>query len=281
MTYDQDLFDAEIGTPPPSTVDIDGVIARQRRRLWYQRSGLAVSGCAAAVAAVLVLGGLPGSGGPPTGVATGAASPAPSVPASGSATASAAPSRTPTGSPEVSARRKELARLTTALRQIMAQTLPGVQFLPNADGAGPLEFVDAGSFFVASAAIRDARGTSSIRVSVGHEDTQFRRDRVCFSDPQPLDVHYTCRLQPGPNGGTVEVFTTEQTLDPTSYPNPIATFQTWRAELIQPNDTSVFVRATNGSGGSENVQRLAPALTSAQVIAIATNPALAPTVTFP
>ncbi len=32
----QDLFDEAIGTPPPPTVDVDKVIARQRRRTrWF------------------------------------------------------------------------------------------------------------------------------------------------------------------------------------------------------------------------------------------------------
>ncbi|PRY35748.1 hypothetical protein [Umezawaea tangerina] len=70
---DKTLFDEAIGTVPPSTVDVEGIIARQRRaerfRLsahpWAAAAGLAV--VAVGAAAVLAPGGTTDAGGGPPG----------------------------------------------------------------------------------------------------------------------------------------------------------------------------------------------------------------------
>lgn len=59
MTRNQDLLDWEVGTPPPSVIDVDRVIARQRHRVRFSRAALVGSTGAMAVAFALVLGNLP------------------------------------------------------------------------------------------------------------------------------------------------------------------------------------------------------------------------------
>lgn len=59
----QEILDELIGAPPPSTVDVDAVIARQRRRQRLHR--LAASGSAAAGVVLAVILGAGVTGGPP------------------------------------------------------------------------------------------------------------------------------------------------------------------------------------------------------------------------
>src|SRR5512138_2655107 len=65
MITDQELLDGQMGTPPPSTIDVDTVIRRQRRRVRYQRSGLVVSVAAMSVAIAAILTMLPRQSGVP------------------------------------------------------------------------------------------------------------------------------------------------------------------------------------------------------------------------
>ena len=61
MMSNKELLDDEMGSPP-SVVDVEKVIVRQRRRVRYQRVGAAGVLAASAVAFALVLSGLPHSG---------------------------------------------------------------------------------------------------------------------------------------------------------------------------------------------------------------------------
>jgi hypothetical protein len=63
MMSNQDLLDDEMGSPP-SAVDIEKVIGRQRRRVRYQRVGAVGVLAASAVAFALVLSSLPHAGAP-------------------------------------------------------------------------------------------------------------------------------------------------------------------------------------------------------------------------
>jgi hypothetical protein len=63
VTSNQELLDEEMGSPP-SAVDVEKVIALQRRRVRYQRVGAAGVLAASAVAFALVLSGLPHTGAP-------------------------------------------------------------------------------------------------------------------------------------------------------------------------------------------------------------------------
>src|SRR5215467_5589151 len=77
MMTNQELLDHEMGSPP-SMVDVEKVIGRQRRRVRYQRVGAAGVLAASAVAFALVLSTLPHTGaakrpqvgGKPTATAT-------------------------------------------------------------------------------------------------------------------------------------------------------------------------------------------------------------------
>lgn len=61
MMSNQELLDNEMG-PPPSVLDVETVIGRQRRRVRYQRFGAAGVLAASAVAFALVLSTLPHTG---------------------------------------------------------------------------------------------------------------------------------------------------------------------------------------------------------------------------
>ncbi|GAB3871370.1 hypothetical protein ACFPIJ_41255 [Dactylosporangium cerinum] len=60
------LFDELIGTPPPSTVDVDGIVRRRTGLRWLRRAAL--SGSAAAVVGAVAL--LPAGGAPVAGPST-------------------------------------------------------------------------------------------------------------------------------------------------------------------------------------------------------------------
>src|SRR5262245_5635202 len=57
------LFDRLIGEPPPSTVDVDAIVARERKSLWRRR-GIALTGTAVATAGIAVVISLIVSGQP-------------------------------------------------------------------------------------------------------------------------------------------------------------------------------------------------------------------------
>jgi hypothetical protein len=243
MTRYQDLLDDAIGIPPPSTVDIDAVMSRQRRRVRYQQAGLVASTAAVTLGAAVALAMLP----------LGHRSP--SVPS------------TQPASPPAPSREQEAARLSTALHELMTQVLPDAQFQKYGTGgrpAGePLQFLDEGDHFGASAAIKDSAGTGAIYVSVGKEPSSFRDTHKCDDGPMPLDVQVTCEVQQGPAGAIVMVMSTTE-----------GAYKRWLVEVIRPDNNSVYVDM--GSGTSfEAPQRPAPPLTKAQTIALAEDPSLA------
>jgi hypothetical protein len=249
MTINQDLLDGEMGTPPPSTVNVDAVIARQRRWTRLRQAGLIGSVSLMTLAVALVLTTFRGSGDPNL----------------------APPGAEPT--PTLSAREQEAARLSEALRQLLTQALPGAEFLdpePDAYAEHPPEqalvFVDQGSYFLAGAQIRDADGISNLTVAVGKEDTQFRNERACSTDPAPLDMNVNCEVVPGPDGAMTETISNSSKFDG---------YKFHAAEIIRADDNAVHVIITNRSG--QDVYRPEPHLTFQQTIALAQAPELATT----
>jgi hypothetical protein len=258
MTGYQDVLDDEVGTPPPSTVDVDAVIARQRRRVRYQRAGAVVSvGAMTAAAALGVAALLPRPGAPAQVGATGR-------PTGPSASASS------TGSAPGSARKQEAARLTGELQQIMTRTLPTARFVPTSVGGSPptaaLEFADKGDHFAAAAAVNDSSGTGGLYVSVGKEDTEFRHDRACSQVPPPADVRIDCAVRPGPDGAIVMVLSAT-----------MGSFKRYLVEIIRPDGNSVSVEVSNGAGDPYVAQRPTPPLSQEQTVTLAEEPALATT----
>jgi hypothetical protein len=253
MTMNPDLLDAQMGTPPPTTVDVDRVIVRQRRRLRLKHVGVASSAGVMALAIALVLTNLPHAGtGKPAGVG---AAPTHSVRV------------TPT---PASSRDQEVARLTQVLRQLLTADLPHAQFLPFPQGYDPsvvpLAFIDQGDYFSANAAIKDAAGRGSISVSVGREQDSFRLDHGCSQDPPPLDVKVQCETHAGPGGATIMVLQTTR-----------GNYKRHVVEIYRKDGNSVMVDVSNGAAAPLKAQRATPPLTTDQVINLAVNPALGTT----
>src|SRR6185503_19390787 len=128
-----------------------------------------------------------------------------------------------------------------------------------------LVFVDEGTYFYAAAIIRDAEGKSTFSVSVGKEDTQFRNERECFSDPAPLDMRVHCEVRPGANGAKTEVINNS---------SKFTDMQVLAAEIIRADDNGVNVSMTNMTGNQDPdmIFRPKPHLTIAQVVTLAQEP---------
>jgi hypothetical protein len=251
MTTNQDLVDGEMGTPPPSTVDVDAIIVRQRRAGRLRRAGLAASVGAMTLAVALVLIALRPGG--PSGQVGGPPSPTPSL----------------------SPREQEAARLTATLQQLLTQALPGAEFLaPGPDDFAktsptePLVFVDEGDYFLAAAQIRDADGIGAIRVTVGKEDTLLRREGDCGSDPPPQDMTIVCEVAPLADGS--KLMTRNNSSKYTDY-------IFFGGEILRPDGNAVAVVIRNNGDPNSEVYRATPHLTLDQTVALAQSPELATT----
>ena len=220
MNTHRERLDREIGALPPSTIDIDALIVGQRRQVRLRKSGLGglVMALVLAVGAVLVF--LPRSGGMQWDrqVAT-------------------------SPSPPLDPRQAEAARLTAAWQQLVSQAFPGATLgkVPpttlNERPGEPLVFVDLGTHFEAAAVVTDAQGTGTIKVSVGKEDSQFRNERACMTDPAPLDVRFSCEVVDAPGGEKIMRVTTEIGFED---------FKRYLVEIIRADGNAVSIDVSNG-----------------------------------
>lgn len=258
MRTNRDLIDDEIGTPPPSTVDVDAVMARQRRRVRVQRVGLVISAGAMTVAIVVVLSVLPHSGNAPR--LTAGAAP--------TASAKASPAKTAPTDP----RTAEAERLTTELKQIMTATLPGAQFLanPSEPGSQPLVFVSKGQYFFATATIKDSAGSGTINVTVGNDDVAMGGKLNCPTGPPPRDVaHLTCDVKPA--AGAASMMSLSDSIGTHHYERHLVT-------VLRSDGNSVSVDVSNGVTDPDYAaKRPTPSLNAAQTSTVALDPALATT----
>jgi hypothetical protein len=119
MITDQELLDGQMGTPPPSTIDVDTVIRRQRRRVRYQRSGLVVSVVAMSLAVAAILTMLPRQGGVPNRV--GGVAPATS------------PTWTPTAKPTPTIEERLTAALANLPKELHVPTDGSAKFKKQVD----------------------------------------------------------------------------------------------------------------------------------------------------
>ncbi|WBB69164.1 hypothetical protein [Micromonospora sp. WMMD812] len=136
----QQIFDEHIGTAPPSTVDVDRIIQRQRRRSLVRRmagggSAFAATGLAIAVGIALSGGAQPEPGPPVTAPAVSAsagASASPSAPTSGL--------RLDTSDPK--AIQQTLDQLRVALETAVAGAAPDVRWIYMPDVPGEKRLPD-------------------------------------------------------------------------------------------------------------------------------------------
>ncbi|SCF43708.1 hypothetical protein [Micromonospora mirobrigensis] len=134
----QQVFDEFIGTPPPSTVDVDRIIERQRRGSLLRRA--AGAGSALAVAGVAVSVGVALGGGAGPRPAPPAAAPTVPVSAVPSASASAAGLRLDPSSPQ--AIQRTLDGLRVALEEAVAGAAPDVRWIYMPDVPGEKRLPD-------------------------------------------------------------------------------------------------------------------------------------------
>ncbi|HET8641540.1 MAG TPA: hypothetical protein VFM37_06360 [Pseudonocardiaceae bacterium] len=301
---DRNIFDEAIGDVPPSSVDVDAIVARQRRAALVRRVGgpAVVAGTAVVAvafgAALVVPGGLGGNSG--GGIAPGAGSSAPAAP-SPSELPSSSPrpsgSNPPSGVPNPCALPADLdpipgdpadvaARLGAALEAAVSQQLPEAQLSTNPINQyngrlyGPLEFmhvyqegVDYGNgscamhqdYYLARARITDAAGAGNLLAYVGRAEEHGTDLLRCAAGMSPERTF--CEERTGPGG--------EQLIVTTLVVESGAIVH--RIDATRPDGTMVTVDSQNvGSDIKEDgpVQRPTPPLTHDQLIAIALTPGL-------
>ena len=138
----QQMLDQLIGTTPPSTVDVDGVIRRTLRRRLLRR--VAAAGSTAVVVVAVALGaGLaggsrtdltasPSAPGPSGSVPSGPGSSGPGSSASGPPVSASVPVDTSTAA----GRQRALARVRDALQEAKAEHAPGTAWIHMPDVPG-------------------------------------------------------------------------------------------------------------------------------------------------
>ena len=127
----QETLDTLIGTPPPSTVDVDRIVVRQRRRQRWRR--VAASGSAAVAVVVAVAVGLSLTGGPRQRPVAATSAPAQPVGTPG-ATAGAPGFVLETGT--AAGRQRTVDRLRAALEAATAKHAAGAEWIYMPDVPG-------------------------------------------------------------------------------------------------------------------------------------------------
>jgi hypothetical protein len=258
MTTSQELLDEEMGTPPPSTVDINWVIARQHRRLRRQRAGTVAGACAL----LLAMGAVPA-----LLLRTAAMSPRPGQSAAPDATSS------------LSARERESLRLSAVLRTLLAADLPRAHI-------ETVVFFDGGTDFWTRATIRDDKGIGEIYVGVGRVGPCIAGLRSgslpgyhCL-EPTPVPGH----VVPCPGGVPLSNPPGIDCLVPSR--TTADNLKHAMADVVRTDGRTVFVDVINGVIGGQGghggpgvevpyPQRPDPPLTTEQAQALAENPDLA------
>lgn len=296
---DSKQFDDAIGVAPPSTVDVEAVILRQRRAAMVRRIG--GPGVVAAAAVVAVTFGValavpgrgpdvaPGGGGP-TGTAAPSSNEAAPVTKGPSPTGGYSPDTQcgpEPGSPPIPGDPDEIAtRLGAVLDPAVRAQLPDAQLTTNPINEyngrvyGPLEFfhvyeqgADLGNnsclmhqdYFLARASVTDAAGVGSILAYLGRVATGAPGP-ACPTPAQHVPDQLFCEQRTGPAGERMTVATFELEGGTTKH----------RIDLVKPDGSMITLESANAvndkAGGP--AQRPTPHLTHDQLIDIALDPAL-------
>ncbi|GHG09494.1 MULTISPECIES: hypothetical protein [Amycolatopsis] len=246
----REQFDAAIGVVPPSTVDVEAVLDRERRRARVRRVAnpwTAAGAGVAAVAAGAVLVLAPGDPGPSL-VQPGAAPPPPS------SNACRLPSR-PTGAPPKEKVTVAADRLTTVLtaavqQRVAAGTTLGVHPFgqyPKGTQHGPLTFYHVFSaqveedgvcsggedYFMAAASTTEKAHKGAVWAIVTRLGGNATPATEC--GPLPEDTQGSCRPWTGPHGETIVETTFTTPGGPTVN----------RVNVTKPDGTGVVIEAQN------------------------------------
>ncbi|MGC4788672.1 hypothetical protein ACLQ22_12675 [Micromonospora sp. DT178] len=267
-----------VASPPPTRIDVDRLIADDRRRRRHRVWATAGTGVAALVAAVvltpaLLVGPAAGPGGPtlPTGDGSPStdaalcpvAEPEPSGPPAPQQSYDTVRDR-PTERPDAG-----VARLTLVLRPALAAVVPaGLTVHGTIPGCDPVQFTYEKSHwhYYAHARLRGNGRVDNVTVSL--IPTAVDASEGCAAAPDPR----TCTSSRLPDGGTLATSTVT--------PGDEGFEQRW-AQVRRADGTSVTVTTDNhhvegGEDGATPTIRFGPppVLTVAQLAAIATTPGL-------
>ncbi|MFI9010953.1 hypothetical protein ACIGNX_27320 [Actinosynnema sp. NPDC053489] len=298
---DKQLFDDAIGEVPPSTVDVDAVIARGRRAARLHR--VAHPAVAAGVAAVLLTGVAAYSmtGGDGGGTTVGTAPPATTTPLAptSSAPATAHPSGSdqpnvvtlpPESDPvppprcaggDLETVAEAAGRLTAAAAKAVREQRPDVRLSANAQfpagtPRGPLEFYQPVEPAYPDVSVCDVRATlhawATAGTPLGDGNLGFEVEPAFFPalnppcDEESTPDRTRCAEVTGPDGEKVltEVFEYQRGTRKHQV-------QVIRADGTRLRIESENVATTSGSGGPTAP---APPFTLEQLVAIGTDPAL-------
>jgi hypothetical protein len=253
MNQYQQLLDDAVGTPPPSTVDIDAVMSRQRRRGRFLRAGAAGSATAAALTVAVVYAVLP-------------------VPADREPTVQEPSAQGPPAKSAPPAPTGEVTRLSRALRQALEKALPAAQFFPNRppdeEQVDALVFAEDGDAYKATAELRDAAGTGSIYVAIGGESAlaYYGKDACDGLGPKPQDVDVMdCKVRTAKDGTLTLLLTTK-----------MKKVTRHVVEILRKNGKAIKVEVDNMSRKDEGAyvaRRPQPFLTRNRALTLAQNPA--------
>ncbi|MGW5717151.1 hypothetical protein ACWEVP_13380 [Amycolatopsis sp. NPDC003865] len=283
----RDQFDAAIGAVPPSTVDVDAVLDRERRRARVRRvanpwtaAGAGVAAVAVAVAVVFVPGG---SGATPVMPGSPPSAPPSSDPCS------VDPYPPQTGAPIPEKADVAASRLTGVLTAAVQQRLaPGTKLSSNAQGKypkgeqhGPLSFFHVFSarvahkstcsggedYFMAAATTADGPRQGNVWAIVTRLGGNATPATECGKPPEGMQL--SCELKTGPHGETV----VEETL---SSPGQATSNRT---NVTRRDGTGVMVESQNVADDAkkdhpDGPDMPAPPLSLAQLTDIALDPGL-------
>jgi len=301
---DRQLFDEAIGHVPVSTVDVDAVIARQRRAARLRRVG--GPGLVAVLAVVVVTVGValvvPGrdrstagntSGGTGSPPATSPADesgreplPTGAYPPPGAPGSACEP---PADLPAIPGDPADIAgRLRLALEAAVRAQLPDAQLSASpvhqyqGRHYGALEFmhVDEASrdygngscqagedYYLARATITDANGGGNLLAYLGRAADATDAQMQCSAPGAVRPEETFCEQRTGPGGEAITV--TTLVLEGGSSMH--------RVDVVKPDATMVTVSSENVSSSGKAggpAERPAPPLTHGQLLAIALTPAL-------
>jgi hypothetical protein len=306
---DRNMFDRAIGDPPPSTVDVEAIIARGRRAALIHRVANPWTAAAATVA-VLAVGAallLPGhSANPGAGVLVVPASPSgsgsaqsPTPTTTTSATTLPLPpgmhcvTEEPIGPPPAEDPNTAAGRLTGVLTAAVQQRLAaGTQLTPNSDhfpkgvSVGPLRFYyDQGQattycprsgivVFGAAATTVNAGHKGNIYVSI-HQRSNINDTRnICATTYGPgvvSDMAGTCRRQPDGPHGEVVIFITNTSKRPGGGPTIN------EVDITKADGTAIELYAENVGDSAKfdgRPETPQPPLSHEQLAAIALDPGM-------
>ncbi len=282
----KEQFDAAIGVVPVSTVDVEAVLDRERRRARVRRVAIPWTAAGAGVAAVVVGAAFVFAPGEPAKALVPANTPSASASADPCAVSPYPPQ---TGAPipekaDVAANRLT-GVLTAAVRQRVAA---GTKLQPHAQGEypkgkqhGPLAFYHVFSaqvrhesscsggedYFMAAATTVDGARKGNVWAIVTRLGGNATPATECGKPPEGM--LQACERKAGPHGETV----VEETL---SSPGQ-ATFN--RTNVTKPDGTGVMVEAQNVADDAkknhpDGPDMPSPPLSLAQLTAVALDPGL-------